>query len=232
MDLRWLSRLAEKKGIYLKRAAQSPLLAGLAAVLILGLALGGLTEDVLEKESIVSLDNWVLNNTHHIQGPVLTREMIFVSLLGSVYFVWPATVMAVILLLRARRSLEAGFFLAAIAGGEVLSFILKNTIQRARPVPPDGTGLYHAWGWGYPSGHALISVIFYFTLAYLAAKQFGSKRAALLSFAAASCFVFSIAVSRLYLQVHYVSDVMAGFLAGLAWFAVCLAVLEHYRGRP
>ncbi len=216
---------------FLRKIAGRPLLIGLITGVVLGLALGELTEDVLEKDSIVRVDNWVLDHTYLVQSPGLTRAMILISNLGGGYFVWPVTFILVALLVWKRRPFEARFAAAVMGGGGMLNLVLKGAIQRARPVPPGGAELVQAWGWASPSGHAFLSVVFYFTIAYFVYRRFRSKKAGLAAFAAAFCMACAIALSRVYLQVHYLSDVMAGFLAGLIWFILCLAVLEHYRGK-
>lgn len=213
----------------LRRFLKNPLVIGLVAVLMLGLVLGELTEDVLEKESIVSLDHWVLENTHIIQSPGLTRIMIFVSILGGAYILWPAAVLSAAWLFSKKRFAEAKFFVAVMAGGEILNLVLKYIIHRARPIPPGGADLTHAWGWSYPSGHAFLSVVFYFTVACLVSRRFNSKIAGVSAYAIASCIAGLIALSRVYLQVHYLSDILAGLVAGLAWFILCLVILEYYR---
>jgi len=223
------SGLALGTAVFLKKITGKPLLIGLMTGVILVLVLGGLTEDVLERESIVRLDNWVLNHTYLVQSPGLTRAMIFISDLGSGYFIWPVATLSIIALVYKRRRLEARFVAAAMVGGGVLNIVLKNAIHRARPVPPDGTELVQAWGWAYPSGHAFLSVIFYFTIAYFIYRRFRTKTAGLSVFAIAFCMACAIALSRIYLQVHYLSDVLAGLLAGLTWFILCISILEYYR---
>jgi undecaprenyl-diphosphatase len=211
------------------RNTRNPLIIGLIAVFLLGLALAGLTDAVLDKESIVRLDNWVLENTHLVQSPGLTCAMLIITSLGAAYVLWPVTFLAVFWFLYKKRRDEARFIAAVMAGGEIINLGLKYAIHRARPLPPGGGDLAHAWGWAYPSGHALMSTVFYFSLAYFIYRRFASRPAGLTAFAIAFFIACAIALSRVYLQVHYLSDVVAGFLAGLIWFIVCAAILEHFR---
>lgn len=210
---------------------KNPLIIGLITVLILGWILGGLTDEVLEQETIVHLDKWVLNHTHLVQSPGLTRVMIFITDLGGGYFIWPLTALSIAWLIYRKRREEARFVAAVMAGGGVLNVVLKQAIQRARPIPPNGAELVPAWGWAYPSGHAFLSVVFYFSAAYFISRRFNSKKVRMSAFAAAFCMAGAIALSRVYLQVHYLSDILAGFLAGLTWFVLCLAILEYARGK-
>ncbi|MEN6466673.1 MAG: phosphatase PAP2 family protein [Syntrophaceae bacterium] len=231
MDLGLLSGFVQGIGIFFKKITGKPLILGLIAGLILSLVLGGLTDEVLEQESIVDLDKWVLEHTSLVQSPGLTRAMIFITELGGVYFIWPLTAVSVAWLIYRRRREETKFVASVMAGGGILNLVLKNAIQRARPIPPGGTELVQVWGWAYPSGHAFLSVVFYFSAAYFISRRSGSKIVSLLAFAAAFCISCAVALSRVYLQVHYLSDVLAGFLAGLTWFVLCLAILENARGK-
>ncbi len=210
---------------------KSPLLIGLIIVLALGWSLGVLTEGVLQKESIIQLDQWVLDHTAAIQNPELTPVMILVTNMGGALFIWAVTGIWFVYLIRKGKRFDAGLVTALMAGGWFLDVMLKYIIHRVRPVPPSGAALVPVWGWSYPSGHALMSVLFYFTIAYFISKHVESKVVAWYTFGFAFCFVLLIAFSRIYLQVHYVSDVLAGLISGLIWFAVCISLTEYYRNR-
>lgn len=208
---------------------KSPLALGLLIVIILSWVLAGITENVLDQESIVHIDRWALAHTHLIHGPTLTHAMILITNLGSGYMLWSVTVFSIVYLIRLRRTFDAKFVGAMMVGGGIIEIILKTSVQRARPVPPSGMALAHAWGWGYPSGHTLLSTLFYFTLAYFVSSRSESKSAEFLAYFLAFCFVLLIAFSRVYLEVHYVSDTLAGLIAGLLWFTVCLMITEYYK---
>lgn len=203
-----------------------PVIIGLVVVLILGWLLGELTEEILEQESIVHLDRWVLHHTSLIQNPGLTSAMIFITDLGGAYIIASLAVLAGIFALWKRRRTEVIFLAVVMCGGWFLQVVLKNAIHRARPLPPSGSPLVFAFGWSYPSGHAMTSTIFYLTMAYFAAKYFRTKTAIIISFSAGLIIALMIAFSRVYLQVHYLSDVVAGFITGLLWFTICLSIAE------
>ncbi len=208
-----------------------PLLTGLIAVVILSFFLGEITKDLLENASVVRLDQCVLDRAASIHNRFLTPAMIFATNLGGGIPIWPIIFLSVIFLYRWGRRFEAGFICAVMAGGMILDQFLKFSIQRARPVPPSGAALTHAWGWSYPSGHVVLAVLFYFTVAYLIWRHSGSRVVGATAFGVAFLISVLIAFSRVYLQVHYLSDVIAGLIGGLLWFALCSVLAGWYRRR-
>jgi undecaprenyl-diphosphatase len=109
-------------------------------------------------------------------------------------------------------------------GGVVINSLLKNTFDRPRP---------QVFEWGahvltssFPSGHAMSSTIAYGTVAYLAARLQKRRWSRWVTFVVAATVIVLISMSRLYLGVHYPSDVLAGSLMGLGWAGFCMAILE------
>jgi undecaprenyl-diphosphatase len=129
---------------------------------------------------------------------------------------------------------SAALLLASTAGGIVLNNVLKLGFSRPRPQ-------LFAWGThvvssSFPSGHAMSAAVVYGTVAYLAARLQQRRWARIATLCVAAVFIFLISASRLYLGVHYPSDVVAGVFVGLAWAAFCMATLEalqrYARRRP
>jgi len=113
---------------------------------------------------------------------------------------------------------------ASQAGSALLNVALKEVFARARPDGADPA--LHGGGWSFPSGHAMNTFVFCGMVAYLLVRL--SPWRAGLAFRVALLFAWALAMgfSRLYLGVHYASDVVAGFLAGAAWVAVCVSGAE------
>jgi undecaprenyl-diphosphatase len=106
----------------------------------------------------------------------------------------------------------------------VLDSLLKIGFNRPRPqIFTWGT---QVMGASFPSGHAMASTIVYSTVAYLAARLQQNVASRLLTMAMAALIILLICSSRLYLGVHYPSDVLAGVIIGLAWAGFCMAILE------
>nr|WP_315235563.1 phosphatase PAP2 family protein [uncultured Albidiferax sp.] len=138
---------------------------------------------------------------------------------------------ALALALRGRRWLALGWVLA-VAGNGVLNTTLKAVFARVRPLHDDGPVM--ASGFSFPSGHSSGSVVAYGMLAYVLTR-FLPARWHLPLVLGAAALAFSIGVSRIFLRVHFASDVLAGLASGTAWLAVCIASIEltrWYRRRP
>lgn len=154
---------------------------------------------------------------HSWANPGLTRWFRLVTLLGTQAAVIGVVVCAALVLFLRGRKDRAWLILIVMAGAELLEFILKAQFQRQRPIPFFGTVLPESYS--FPSGHALLSTCCYGTLAALAATQLqGPLRWPVLI--ATAALVLSIGISRVYLGVHYPSDVIAGYLVATVWLAV------------
>ena len=150
-------------------------------------------------------------------GDVLT-----LSLLG--------VVVALLLWQRRLRALALGWVLA-VGGNALLNPLLKRVFERVRPVHEHG--LVSELGWSFPSGHTSSSTVAYGMLAYIAIRTL-PPRWHLPAVLAAAALAFTVGCSRIFLQVHFASDVAAGFASGTAWLTVCIVSVElgrHYR-RP
>ena len=195
-------------------------LAALGLTLVLGfsgalLALflfGELADEVMEQET-QQLDNGVLASLLQVQSPNLDLTARVVSALGS-------EVLAVLMfgLLVSfgwqRRWGAAAGLLLTVAGAQMLNNVLKDLFQRTRPAPVEGLILAQAFS--FPSGHAMVAAAFYFYLGYLSWRLLsGWPRAICL--AGLVLLVLLIGLSRLYLGVHYLTDVLAGYAVGFAW---------------
>lgn len=134
------------------------------------------------------------------------------------------------LLVKRHFGLALGW-IAALAGNGLLNVTLKQVFARVRPVHDDGLVVAH--GFSFPSGHSSGAVVAYGMLAYVALR-FLPQRWHLPVVLFAVALAFSIGASRMFLRVHFASDVIAGFASGTAWLAVCIASIEltrWYRGR-
>jgi membrane-associated phospholipid phosphatase len=145
-------------------------------------------------------------------------------------------IVAAALLLRGRRWLALAWVLA-VCGNALLNTTLKAVFARTRPLHEGG--LIQAEGWSFPSGHSSGAVVVYGMLAYVLIRSLPpalAHRASLPLLLLAAATAFSVGCSRIFLQVHFATDVLAGFASGTAWLAVCVASIElasHYRpSRP
>jgi membrane-associated phospholipid phosphatase len=134
-------------------------------------------------------------------------------------------------LVAVRRRWLALAWVAAVAGNGLLNHTLKQVFERVRPLHDDGLVL--AQGFSFPSGHSSGSVVAYGMLAYLATRLL-PPRWHLAAWLLAIALALTIGASRMFLRVHFASDVLAGFASGAAWLAVCLgsvSIGRWYRER-
>jgi undecaprenyl-diphosphatase len=190
---------------------------------------GGISEDVVHHDPITQLDLTIANAFHAHATPTGVAIAKGLSFLGSPVFV-AAWGLGLIGLLAVRRQplLIAGW-VAAVAGGGLLDVALKAVFHRTRPTWD--APLLTAKGWSFPSGHAMGSLVAYGMLAYLLVRApKGPPRMA--TVVAAVTLVLLIGLSRMYLGVHYFSDVVGGYAAGTVWLAACITGLEVARRMP
>ncbi len=199
---------------------------GLSISIVFIWIFGGITEDILTGDPFVDVDQWVLGRVLYFRSPLANNVMEAVTLLGGMKFIAPCTIAVITYLLLIKRFEKATGFTAAIVGGSILNNILKAIIHRPRPISE--TTLITVYGWSFPSGHAMTSMIFYGMIVYLLVRTIGSWRVKAFSMAMAGFIVFMIGFSRIYLQVHYLSDVLAGYAGGLFWLSICITGMEVY----
>ncbi|MEK7479695.1 MAG: phosphatase PAP2 family protein [Patescibacteria group bacterium] len=155
-----------------------------------------------------------------VRTPGTTQLFMSITALGSTVLIGGLSILlGLYFLVRGRLSLLAGLAVAIGGAGTVL-FTLKEAVARARP--PAALQAYAETGFSFPSGHATMSLAFYGFLAYLAYGIFPAGRYRVAATVAAGGLVWFIGFSRVYLGVHYPSDVGAGFViaAIFLWLAV------------
>jgi membrane-associated phospholipid phosphatase len=165
------------------------------------------------------------------RAPWLTWWMKLLSVAGSGLIEIPLALLLILGLVLRKRKVEAWWYAAAALSGWALSGLAKLAVHRPRPhVIPR---LMHGAGWfSYPSGHSMLAPIIFGLGIIVWAAPWPSpalRRAALVL---AALFALSIGFSRVYLGVHYPSDVLGGLLLGTAWSALALLWWERVREVP
>ncbi|MEN3302294.1 phosphatase PAP2 family protein [Pseudonocardia sp.] len=192
-------------------------------------AYGGIVDAVVDPGPPAGLDVPVLHwMVGHRSAPA-NAVMIQISDLGGTLGMTVLTALGAAVLLWRRRIPDAVVVLVAGAGTGVLVSGFKNL--NARPRPPVATQLVTEQTFALPSGHALTSTVVVGILAVVAAGMIRSTAARLGVGAVAAAVILAIGVSRLYLGVHWLTDVLAGWLLGGAWLALCLTALTAVRTR-
>ncbi|RTM10011.1 MAG: phosphatase PAP2 family protein [Hyphomicrobiales bacterium] len=142
-----------------------------------------------------------------------------ITALGSTVVLALVTTATIVYLLLIRRPSTALFMFAAVAGGQVLSTLLKLEVDRPRPDLV--SHLVSETSLSFPSGHAMLSAVTYLTLGSLAARFLPDRRTKIFVFGLAVLVTVLVGTSRVYLGVHWPSDVLAGWCAGFAWAMLC-----------
>jgi len=153
------------------------------------------------------------------------QVMLFFTFLGKHEFLIPANLVLIAYFLFVKKHRWYSIKVPAIALSSLaLMFGLKHLFDRNRPLIPL---LKEAGGFSFPSGHALMSVTFYGLLIYIVFKGFKNKPLKWTLIALLLLLILVIGFSRIYLRVHYASDVIAGFCVGLLWLVICVWVLNR-----
>jgi len=189
---------------------------------------GGITEDVIHHDPLTQFDVTLLTWLHARATSAGYAISNAISLLGSPVTLTVLALGVGLLLATRRQWILLGGWLAAFAGGGLLDVVLKLVIRRPRP--PYAAAFLHHESWSFPSGHAMGSLIGYGMLAYLLGVLWIHRRRAQISVVlGAALLIVAIGFSRLYLGVHYFSDVVGGYAAGLLWLSACISGLEVAR---
>jgi membrane-associated phospholipid phosphatase len=202
------------------------LVAGLAILTASAWVFGAIAEDVVEGNT--SVDTRVANWLHDHATPALTEFFEAVTFLGNVPVLFTVAAIAALVLWRMRERNELQLVLLAVIGAEILTVGLKLGFRRDRPFFSDPLATESTYS--FPSGHSSVSLAVYGTLGFVAARHLPTLATRLAVLAGATTLVLLIGFSRLYLGVHFLTDVVAGFSLGLAWVTLC-ALLLHLRVR-
>lgn len=209
------------------RAARAPLLWGLLLSFLALWVFQALAEDILEGETL-GFDTQIINAVRGATSQTLTTVMEIITLFGDWRVMVPLAVIVGLVWWRQRQFGRVAMLVTAAAGGSLLEQLLKLIFHRSRP---DILGhLISVSGYSFPSGHAMISMCLYGILLYLFA--YGQPRGVqVASLMAAALLLFGIGLSRVYLGVHYPSDVLGGYTAGFIWVMANIVAYHYYRHR-
>lgn len=186
-----------------------------------------LTKELIEGD-VSAVDSTILLAVAKTRTPWLTTVAVDVTALGSTTLVVLFSAFTLVVLLVLRDRLGALQLLAASAGAGILTLVTKNIIERVRP--QEAHPLIVVSGFSYPSGHSLSTSALYLTIAIIAGRFVEHSGARVAIFMAVAAVLVLVGASRVYLGVHYATDVMSGISLGAAW-ALLLAGCFAFWGR-
>jgi membrane-associated phospholipid phosphatase len=223
-EQRWATQVQTVERWVRRTPALLILAGGLVALSLLGWLFGETAEAVLEQDGIAAIDDPVTRWLVQHRQPRLTAAMRAVTTLGDAWFI-VALVLVVTLGLWLRRRRWSEIVVLPIASGGAALIVTLIKVAMERPRPMIGEIVATASGFAFPSGHSTQAVACYGALAWLIAHVTATRVATLLAWSVAAVVAFLIGVSRLYLGVHWLSDVVGGWVLGAAWLTVTLSAV-------
>ena len=194
---------------------------GFLMALVAMIAFAFLADGIRLQEKF-ALDEYANPFLHAISSPALDLVMNGFTTIGDIPFVTIAFLIAMGYLLYRRLRAEALFLATAILGSVALNGILKVFIQRPRPPLPWAHVLPD---YSFPSGHSMNSLVFYLAIAMIIWAR-SKPPAGAIAVIVALLIAIAVGFSRIYLGYHYLSDVVGGYAAGLAWLLVVALSFE------
>ena len=197
---------------------------GLASCLFIVYVLSELSEEVLEREAF-AFDRTILLWIHSFANPTLDQIMLAITRLGDPITVGLVAGVTMALLWWRRYRLKAKIFILNCLGGAILSNGLKLAFSKPRPQLWDS--LISETTYSYPSGHALGSMVLYGFIAYLLGDRYPQVSGVV--YVLAGVLIAAIGLSRLYLGVHWPTDVIAGYGVGFLWITLCMTMINLHK---
>jgi membrane-associated phospholipid phosphatase len=183
-----------------------------------------IAEEVVAGRSVAAFDRAFADALQNSAAPAWQQVFRVITWFGSTALLLVVSAaIAAGLVLRQQYVLAVGWTIGQL-GGAVLNMTLKNAFERTRPDSADAFLL--TWSWSFPSGHAMSTFVFCGLGAYLLLRFTRSWMTIAAVVALAFTWSIVMAFTRLYLGVHFLSDVVAGLIAATAWVAVCVSGIE------
>lgn len=207
----------------IKKFTGLPLLIFLVVFIFNVSMLWELSEDLFNSSAILFFDKFTSDIIQPIRKPLPLKLFYFFTLLGNTYVVIVITLLiSLILLFRKRYYQILGLLLSTLGAGLTIT-IGKNYFHRVRP---QVFNYYELTSFSFPSGHATLSVALYGFLIYLITRNIKSRKTKTVIFSTGTFFIFLLGFSRLYLGVHFLSDVLGGWFLGSLWLLLAISIVE------
>jgi len=199
----------------------------LISLLLALYSFGMIAEDWINRGSLYYLDFKAQRLVAEIVNPTLTIFMTHITFLGTRTFTWGLGGLVIIILLLKKEWWTSISLLVSIRVGEVILSFLKNFFHRARPIPQ----IVPAHGYSFPSGHSFGAMLVYGFMIYLTWKFIRNNWLSGLIFMLCTWLILLVGFSRIYLNVHWLTDVLGGYSAAFSWLMINMLVLEIIKHR-
>ena len=178
-------------------------------------------EEVFNKDMII-LDEigYKFISTHLISNFATPIVKIITNFGGATFLIFLTAVLFVII----KNKKIGASIIANLSFAAILNTLLKNVLQRPRPTEHR---IIDESGYSFPSGHSMVSMAFYGFFIYLIYKYVKNKYLKWIVITILSLLICSIGISRIYLGVHYASDVLAGFLVAISYLIVYVSIIKN-----
>ncbi len=183
-------------------------------------------EHTFIKPALQQLEVSFINYVQQFVTPAVTIEVILITSIGSSTFYFFASFLVCGWYLYSKQRDRLYLYIACLGGGGVLNQVLKRIFERVRP---DFLPVIIENGYSFPSGHAMGAICFYGILAYFAGLGLKKRTLRWLMMVVAGVYIILIGLSRIYLGVHYPTDVVAGYAAGATWLFFCITLHRIFR---
>lgn len=198
---------------------------------IIGIYLFIRLSTILIEKKPFHFDGIVIDNVRSYSSPAMDGIMLVMTEMGSKFMLGLLLVISMIwLYVKRKDKWGVRLYFLTVAGGGLVNLLLKSYFERERP---NVNRIIEEDGFSFPSGHSMGSMTYYGFLIYLVLR---SKQKPLTKVGLGillGLVILGIGISRIYLGVHYPSDVLAGFIAGIVWLVICISFLEiiyFYKG--
>lgn len=186
-------------------------------------------DNVVDNNGVPTVDLRLAAYLHAQATPLLTVVMIFISYFGSLTVTGGIAFVSGIISWRRQQGERLRALVVAVPGGMLINFLAKYIIHRPRPFFDNP--ILTLTTYSFPSGHAMASTVLYGLLAAFAIKTSTNPRRRVIAVSIAVSLIVLVCFSRIYLGVHYLTDVLAGVAEGIAWLVLCLTMMKIMQRR-
>jgi undecaprenyl-diphosphatase len=199
------------------------------AVVLVAVPFATLTFQVLLKGPLTRLDGRIANRLNDLvhDSPTTVNVLQFLSWLGRPVVLGALVAIACVILWRRHQPKLVAFLIVTTLGGGIVDSVVKILVNRPRPEVDHP--VQTAFGKSFPSGHSMSSLICYGALLVIFLPALRHTRARHIAVVATALLVLAIGLSRLMLGVHFVTDVVGGYVLGAAWLIGAVAIFEVWR---